>query len=323
MNVLVLGTSNSILKGGYIDGLRVAMPEATFINKSIGGSPGTQFARYCVEDLSGYDCVIFDSIVNDENQLWNIGSDDLLERVLHDIMSTIASQARLLVVGFCNERHFYSKSEQFSIHERCSHACKAKFYSIYDFFYERPEITPLFEAHGTHVVPYIAFEFGKHLAGVIRSLPVNFYKPASLAHKFLVNDASLYCDKYYQKRNSLTSERFGVLEGRGVSLQLNKYIDRINTNKFLTIGLFVDIANTNCTLDVGLADLSCTRSISLRYELDLDDLRIKFVPIRNGVVCDTLTISDSVGEPSPHENREANRNGYRASISKVLAWKHK
>lgn len=64
--ILILGTSNSILRKGWVAGLRDALPEAKIENLSVGASPGIQFALNIGIDFSSYDVVLLDSIPNDE-----------------------------------------------------------------------------------------------------------------------------------------------------------------------------------------------------------------------------------------------------------------
>ena len=66
MNILILGTSNSILKNGYVSGLKRALPNASWTSLSSGASPGIQFSKYAKMDFTSYDLVVLDSVPNDE-----------------------------------------------------------------------------------------------------------------------------------------------------------------------------------------------------------------------------------------------------------------
>src|SRR5271156_670140 len=99
MEILVLGSSNSILADGYLAGLADALPGAAISNKSVGASPGLQFAYHCGLDFRRYDAVIFDAVVNDENIEPFLGTVSYQHEILRQIFSTIASQTRLVVLG--------------------------------------------------------------------------------------------------------------------------------------------------------------------------------------------------------------------------------
>src|ERR1043165_9166147 len=101
MKVLVLGNSNSIVPGGYIGGLLAQLPAGTTLtNRPIGHSPGTQFAHYGAMDFAAFDLVIFDSIANDEIFVEDVGGWEIMRDLYYELFSTIASQTRLVVVGF-------------------------------------------------------------------------------------------------------------------------------------------------------------------------------------------------------------------------------
>lgn len=322
MRVLVLGTSNAILKGGYVDGLKAALPHLEIVNKSIGASPGTQFSCYCVDNLSEYGCVIFDSVVNDENQFSYIGTDEFLETILFDIMSTISAQSMLFVIGFCNERNFANKSKQFAIHERCAIRCGAVFCDVHEFFKQSHEYGPVFIDQGTHLSSDIAFKFGVYLAKKIMYTPMINIHPVSIKRKFSVYDASLLCKKSYEKKNSLTKWQFGVLENYGSNINIVD-IDRnsLSSGNNIILGLYIDQFNTNCTVRISSLYTEL-RDISMRYYLGKNELLVKFVPFKGGALGNMISIVDGLGEPSPHEiNPSISQNGFCASVSKIVCWK--
>jgi hypothetical protein len=99
--ILILGNSNSVMKTGYVYGMRRLLPEGSVIdNRSVGHSPGMQFAYYGRHDFTAYDVVIFDSIACDEACPGDTGDYEFIRSFYFELFSTIASQTRLIVMGF-------------------------------------------------------------------------------------------------------------------------------------------------------------------------------------------------------------------------------
>ena len=65
MRILILGTSNSILRLGYVSGLSAQFPRAEIDNRSVGEAAGVQFACWGNIDFGAYDAVLFDSVPTD------------------------------------------------------------------------------------------------------------------------------------------------------------------------------------------------------------------------------------------------------------------
>ena len=105
MRVLILGTSNSLLKRGWVYGLSEALADAEIHNLSVGMSSYVQFAARMRIDFSAYDYVFFDSIPNDEALAREIGTDEFYYLLLKRILSTISAQSRLIIFGFCWKRY--------------------------------------------------------------------------------------------------------------------------------------------------------------------------------------------------------------------------
>jgi len=99
LRILILGTSNSLRKGGWVAGLATTLPSAEIVNQSLGGAPSIQFALKMQTDFAQFDFVIFDALVNDQNLGAPVGRLPRLGMHLFEIMSTIARSSRLIVLG--------------------------------------------------------------------------------------------------------------------------------------------------------------------------------------------------------------------------------
>ncbi len=132
MKILILGTSNSILRNGWVSGLRRALPEADITNLSVGASPGTQFGLNMKSDLTSFDVVFFDSVVNDENFSAIVGTETFSNRIIFEIISTISTQTAAIVMGFSNERHLETHSSIYTQRRALAALCGAQFIGIHE-----------------------------------------------------------------------------------------------------------------------------------------------------------------------------------------------
>lgn len=166
MKILILGQSNSI--GSYVVGLRAQFLAAKIINKSVGGSVGLQFAYYGNQSFSEYDFVIFENLANDEIYTRECGGISVFASVYVELLSTIASQTRLYILGFPSARHLNSPSEMYYLHMDIAEYVGATFVSMRDFILDRgPEIVcddAMLMNDEMHPHQAISHQFG-HLLG--------------------------------------------------------------------------------------------------------------------------------------------------------------
>jgi hypothetical protein len=82
------------------------------------------------EDFRKFDLVFFDSKPNDEKLSSHIGTEQYLTRVIYEICSTIASQTRLIILGFCLDRFLEAESQVYSSRQIIGQICGAQFVSM-------------------------------------------------------------------------------------------------------------------------------------------------------------------------------------------------
>lgn len=312
MNVLILGTSNSVLKNGWVCGFRDALgADLNLVNASVGASPSSQFAGWCASDLTKFNFVIFDAIVNDENLgVPYVGSRDFRARLLFEMFSTIASQTNLIVLGFANDRHALEKSDVYNLYAVTTTAVDSLFISVVDFALTRR--APTFKDHAHISVP-IAYEFGMDLAKKLAS----WREKPRAARSFKKNFKSLNLHDIttlptVEKRNSQLRESFTILSPGDV-------IDFANIGRL--IGFYIDSADTNgfCLIK----GKNSERMKSLRYKVAPEQFKLKFVPILNGIEAQSIKWMESASptESSPHEEYADPFVGpSRGAMSRAVFW---
>jgi len=294
MDILVLGTSNAILKGGYVDGLRAALPSARIENRSIGASPGLQFARFLDQDLSRYDAILFDSLVNDQNYISNIGELTYYRDLMRKIASSLSAQTRLIMVEMVNRRFFRQRSAVCDAYRSISDSLDLESLDFRAFAAASlpPSLSmeELF-ADENHVRPIYAHRFGTFIAQAIAT-PKASVRNRSHAKEFAMLRPA---GQLHVKSNTLYSFSAARLQiGDAITLESGLRL----------VGLLIDAEATRCALRLeGETD----RYINLRYNLS-DRLQIKFVPIRNGHACHRITViaAREGYEPSRHEIASVN-----------------
>lgn len=310
LNILLLGTSNAIRKGGYVDGLRAALPGAAIDNRSVGASPGIQFARHLNEDFGRYDCVLLDSAVNDENLIAYIGDLAHYRSLMHRLMSTIAAQTRLVVVGLRNRRHFRAASPVFETYRSVARDLGLEFIDIAGFVPPGEADADLY-AEEAHLTLPVAYRFGAHVAARIaahapdRRVPHRAYRD-----EFTTIEPAGEGFARASKRNSLHRLDTRLL-GLGEAIRFDR-TERL-------IGCLIDARGTWCALEF-LAE-GARPPLNLRHRI-APELQIKFVPFRDGISCRGIRViaPDEAYDGHKHEEPETIAPAPILALHSLLAW---
>ena len=139
MRVLVFGTSNSLLGGGWVSGLSEALGGGLVDNLSVGMCPSTRFAAHSDIDIERYDVVFFDSVPNDDVLLNNTLDEAILDDLLGQIFHEISRRAPLIVMGFCFKDSLNAPSAAFQRHRRLCAAAGGHFIDVRDLVLELSE----------------------------------------------------------------------------------------------------------------------------------------------------------------------------------------
>ena len=305
------------MHGGYVDGLRDELPDAIIDNRSVGASPGLQFACYCGDDLSAFDVIIFDSAVNDENFPDMIGDLRYMKKLLFEMLSTMASQTRVIILGLTNRRYADVDSTIFKLHKDLSQDLGIEFFDgrvfINGIRHTLAEGEPFYEIE-SHPHRELARKLGRELGKTLRA---ERRKPVGLT-SYALNfySANMY-DIYpkgevYFKQNRIFAERFMLMP-------LNEPI--FIQDGAVMVGFYLDSCNTRGFLAL---DGEERRNKRVFYLCDRPEMMVKFVAMRNGCRASTLTLIEYCGEyeDSPHCVPKLDAEpAKRVSISKVAFWK--
>lgn len=167
MKVLILGTSNSLRKDSWVDGMKKSIPGIEIDNRSIGGSPGIQFAALIHLDFKQYDCVFFDSVPNDEEYEYkrcNYNDLNYLNSVLYELLATISSQSKLFVLGIPLVDSLGKSTKVMRSRQYLAKVVGAQFLDVENFLYLMcsyldVDVSLSYE-NLQHPMPFLLFEFG-------------------------------------------------------------------------------------------------------------------------------------------------------------------
>jgi hypothetical protein len=318
VDILILGTSNSLLKGGYVDGLREAFPEAQIHNRSVGASPGIQFLRHINEDLSGYDCIVFDSAVNDENWIDQLGTRRYYHRLMSRLFASLAVQSRLLVLGFCNERYFDGPdSDIFELYRMAAFTGGGEFLSVKTFIKNNVFEGPVYQ-DDSHVDIRVSHVFGEALADHIRSAPLRTPKPGrrGFAHEFSVLQLT---QPHYAHLGTVVTKHNSLFRFEARLLKEDACLV-FRRPKFI-VGFLIDSHHARCALSFQAGKIA--RRMSLKYWIQ-ETLLVKFVPVLNGVTCDQIRITSIetgvVYERPKHEIEDSDESKVEVALHSIVIW---
>lgn len=284
MNILVLGNSNSISPSGYIAGLRAQFPGLRVDNKSVGNSPGTTFAYYGSGDFSRYDAVIFDSVVNDEVFVDQVGGYEFLKSFYFELFSTIVSQTRLFVLGFCLKQFIENFSDIYFLQADLAQMTGATFVSVPDFLFRYgPEIVtegaPLMW-DAAHPHPAIAQQFGHFLGRLMASMPAPAFVRTSFHDNFRgISAATVFSGEILRKSTKLLSCPLAVMRD-GDTILFDEAV--------YPLGLLVDHSYTRGYVRLEGPDRGRTQFLGF----DPRNLRLilRFAPLREVLATNRLTV---------------------------------
>ena len=298
MRVLVFGTSNSLLRGGWVEGLSEALGEGVVDNLSVGMCPSTRFAAHADIDIGRYDAVFFDSVPNDE-VLLNSGFDDVeLDDLLGQIFCEISRCAPLFVMGFCVSDYLYSPSQAFQRHQRLCSAAGGQFIDVRDLVLELSErygrpAEALYDDHPAHPHRALAREIGYIIGASLSQILPPVSRPnhtsdtvvqSAFARATLDSQIFAGYEKVSASTSLLTKEFIRLRGGESVSFPSSRLV-----------GLYLNLGTANAVLRLHGSDN--VRDIKLYGgKASRSRFSLNFLPLPSEFLVSRLSVE---AEPGP------------------------
>lgn len=292
MRILILGTSNSILKDGYVAGLKSSLSSATFINYSSGASPGLQFLKYMRDDFKVFDLVIFDSVPNDEQyglRTKGYKYDTYYRQMLFEMFSTISAETRLIVVSIALRNFLDKQSKVYSDREVISNLAGAQFIDFSEALSLYNTIDPdVYSEHPAHPKSALAFKIGAYLG---ESIKKNLEKIPRMQlcktyrHNFYVDEKHIInagAMKRNYKNSFMSAEYLEMLTGQSLKIDGSKKL----------IGFFVNASKTNASIQFTNKKQESIRA-NLFYRRKNEGFLNLFFPMQDYQHITSITVQDS------------------------------
>lgn len=331
MKILILGTSNSLLRDGWVSGLKNALRTAEITNRSIGASPGTQFGAMLDIEFSSYDYVFFDSMPNDQ-EYYHSGdfsaSTDLTQQAIYEIAATISSHTRLIITAISKIDYLNTHEYVYRQREKIAAATGAQFLDFKDILNHlhalvECDISLLYETP-THPASFLMKQCGELIGSALLAPPDNAFCASKLS--FTQNFSWEHLGEKAKQRgdtsaititNSLMSETFLTIEH---PQQIS-----FNTNN-ICLGFYINFRGTNAYINLHSAD--STAQLNLAARILKDKLLKIFIPTPNGSTLERISLDSNRGSecvtPIPH-NRKATWaiEHPTISIATILFWNYR
>jgi len=302
MKILILGTSNSLRRSGWVKGLSDQLKEVEVTNLSVGASPGVQFAGLAKMDFSVFDYVFFDSLPNDEEYFLktNAFKDyNFYNNIYFELLSTIASQSKLVIVAIPIFTTLVNTSVIYRTREMLAKRVGAQFLCFKHIIENISAFTDslidnLYDMD-PHPTEFIANFIGGILAEILeeqqKKSTLNFIKNnVNYSENFAVrNIPDEYPEeKKYEIKNSLLEETFAFLN-QDDQLEID--------DSMVMIGFYINKKNTQTHLKLMKGNETIS-SVSMYREIDLNSFLKIFIPAPVNIRIDRMVIDCEAPEDS-------------------------
>lgn len=311
MRACVIGTSNTIQRGGWFDGFKEAFP-GDVRRIALGGSPFIQFLGLLRDiERSHYDVILFDTAPNDDSFYAAVANEFIFDSCFYKFVSSLMSIAPSAMVYIPTERAYQRGSVVF---ERQREICEVLGCKVLD-------LTPLISAHAAelglpshrdlqHPSTPIMNAIGKWIA-TQTPFPQRFRIPRDYSDLF-ENIEVVSGD--HQKTvidSTLIKEEFSVLDA-GKTVRLRQSI--------FSLGFFVDAGHTNGV--VRLHGAKGRRDIFCYFDLARNARTKRFVPIPDGFEISAVSVvrHSEAAEFALHSSSGFSA-PYRAAFGKFLTYR--
>jgi hypothetical protein len=333
MKILILGTSNSLTREGWVGGLREAIPDAAIENLSVGASSGIHFAQNINMDFSKYDIVFLDSIPNDEQHATHkfdgrgYSHEHFVSRLMFETASTIASQTSVIFLGFCLDDGLIEETNEFRSTKNIARAVGAQFLDLKTLILEFGELIigegeELYR-DPPHPQTAISRFFGNSIGRVLKArwdeldgldFP-KFEEPQSFRSNFSIWIAE---DNYnitdlVVGENSLFKEGFlAVHPNKDITLSDVGVCIGFTINAYKTSS-FVELAGPDEILTLRCFFEHREMGIQRRFIAIPNGMRLSRVSALGSATVDTIHAYDSLSAPMPGAPTEL-------SVSRFVFW---
>lgn len=282
MEILVIGTSNTIVKGGWFDSFSSSVGMSV-TRVALGGAPFHQFM-----DVFGrvknndYRAIIVETSPNDESYPSSVGSAWTFDKLYHDFIVSLTSLAPVFVVRIPPQDKWRSKSAIALRQKRICERVGAHYFDATDVMHQSSrELGTVVYRDKYHPMPAVSALVGAHLSEYIRNF--NF-RPGKKGKPDIVGSYALKTvDDFGLEKvsfsNSLMSEDFSVIPLGGKV---------VFDNPIFCFGVRILSGRTNAM--VRFEGPREDRDILCRYKGVPSSGAVQFMPLPDGFMTKSISV---------------------------------
>jgi hypothetical protein len=221
LNVTVIGTSNSILRGGWSYGLRESPHVEVFNIYSLGFSTTVLLPKVMAEPgLADSDFVLLDFEVNEEDAIFwkQAGVEEIRGRVLDFIVRALPAKAIPVFVSMPCTRHIGKQTSARQLYSALARELGVPYFDCYEFLDKvlgpHADGWEVYFLDPAHMKPPYAYEFGKRITESLARIDRTAIRRAErtemlkiYSYRWIVDSAPINCERFVRK-TSLVEECF-------------------------------------------------------------------------------------------------------------------
>lgn len=284
LRVCLIGTSNSIYKDGYAGALQDDARVSTFVKYSMGASPSVIIPYFgSTIDFSQFDCVIFETAINDRNyhKYGSIGKDQIRRFLEWGIRAATEAGCHVALLVMPARKDMDRQTIPGIIYQRIAVRTGATFLNGFDFIRtfasatERP-LDSLF-IDNFHIRKPIAYKLGTILLDKIVADRSRTISPSDNRDTYRRIEAAALSPDALLRQNSLLSARFVALDRSSGPVQIKLLPGEA------IIGLAYNAARSSGRIVLSSSGEKCVKNLTTKYFGSSKDLLLIACPLRQAI----------------------------------------
>jgi hypothetical protein len=279
---LIIGTSNSIVNGGWFDGFKDN--SKTEVDRvALGGAPFTQFfSKISDINFTDYSLVILECTPNDETYADKIGFAWYFDTLYQNFLAMIVQYTKLVILRVPTLQFIESPSAVWERQQTIASNLNVRTYDITELLVNnnKSDLTSLYRDRD-HPLTTNMYNVGKCFSEWLEASILELPSPIEIKPAFRVYKESVMSKSTSSLVNSLINEKFSILSVG----QSHKF-----SQPGVCIGFYIDAGNSWACLRLhGLDDE--VRHSFIFFNPDVNKGHMKFVPIKNSFYLKAISIT--------------------------------
>ena len=281
---LVIGTSNSIVNGGWFDGFKDTS-KVEVDRVALGGAPFTQFfSKLSDINFNNYSLVILECSPNDETYADKIGFSWYFDTLYQNFLAMIVQHTKLIILRVPTLQFIKSPTSVWKRQQAIASNLSIKIYDITESLISNNIVKNDFSSlyrDRDHPLTNHMYNVGKCFSEWLKVSILTFPLPIKVKPSFRVYKENVISQSKLHMVNSLINEEFNILSV-GQSYKFSK--------PGVCIGFYIDAGNSWACIKLHGLDDEIRHSF-IFFNSDVNRGHMKFVPIKNSFYLKAISIT--------------------------------